>query len=200
MLNFFFYCRDGQTIEFITETAHVSKYVTPSKPGALCMALGSRLFFADELTGDIFQLDCSKMPPARVPGFTPTQETGIYDLCYVTHQNKDLIITTSGERGISAYRPGTGELLWKNMGILPGTERVMYACGVTADRRGHIFVCDSGNECIQLFSTDGMYLGEAFRTQGRGRPDLIRWCENVSCLAVTFELAGQWSVHIIKVE
>ena len=76
----------------------------------------------------------------------------------------------------------------------------MNACGVATDRRGHIFVCDGANECIQLFSTDGRYLGEVFRKQGRGRPDLIRWFEYVSRLVVTYELAGKWSVHVIKVE
>ena len=140
------------------------------------------------------------MPPARVRGFIPTQDTGIYDLCHLTHQNQELIITTSGESGISAYKPSTGQLQWKNVGILAGSDRVMNACGVTADRRGRIFVCDSANECIQLFCSDGRYLGQVFRTHGRGRPDLIRWCENVSCLVVTLQSAGRWSVHVIKVE
>ena len=174
------------------------KFVTPCNPSALCVGPGSILFFVDELTSHIFQLDCSKIPPARVVAFTPTQETKIYDLSYLTHQNKDLIITTNGESGVSAYRLYTGELQWNYMGTMPGTDKVMNACGVATDRRGHIFVCDSANKCIQLFSPDGRYLGEAFRKQGRGRPDQIRWFEHVSRLVVTYELAGNGPFMLSK--
>ena len=164
------------------------------------MGPGIMLFFVDELTSDIFQLDCRKMPPVRVACFTPTQETKIYDLCYLRHQNKDLVVTTNGKSGVSAYRLYTGELEWKNMGKMPGTEGVIDACGVATDGYRHIFVCDSANECIQLFSMDGRYLGEAFRKQGGSRPDQIRWFENASRLVVTYKFAGKWSIHVIKVE
>ena len=99
----FFSFSDRQSIEFITDSECVSKFVTPCNPSALCLGAGSMLFFVDELTSHIFQLDCSKMPPARVVAFTQTQKTKIYDLSYFTHQNKDLIVTTNGESGVSAY-------------------------------------------------------------------------------------------------
>ena len=117
-----------------------------------------------------------------------------------SHTKTNLIVTTNGKSGVSAYRLYTGELQWNDMGKMPGTEKVMNACGVATDRRGHIFVCDSANECIQFFSPDGRYLGEAFRKQGRGRPHHIRWFEHVSRPVVTYELAGKWSIHVIKVE
>ena len=40
-----------------------------------------------------------------------------------------------------------------------GLEKKIYSYGLTTDKRGHLFVTDYNNECIQMFSaSDGQYL------------------------------------------
>ena len=43
-------------------------------------------------------------------------------------------------------------------------EKEMFSYVVTTDRRGHLFVTDYNNECMQMFSTsDGKYLGSLMK-------------------------------------
>ena len=158
------------------------------RPGVLCVGVESMLLFVDDsaLPRKIIHLDCSKLPDTRWDGFTQTEEHQIHDICFVRQPvNTKLLITANGESGISAYTVKTGCLEWKNKGVVPGTEQEMNACAVAADSHGRVFVCDSANKCIQLFSIDGAYLGKAFCAEIKGTPSEIRWYNGLSYLAVT---------------
>ena len=195
----------------MSESAVSSIDVAPHYPGALCVGPESMLFFVDgsAFPHKIFQLDCSVMPyEIRRSGFTQTEEYQIYDICCVKYRfNTNLIITANGERGITAYTMAntfvkTGCLEWKHEGVIPGTELEMNACAVAADSHGRVFVCDSANRCIQLFSIDGKYLGEVLWSEIRGTPSAIRWYNDLSCLAITsydFENDTR-CILIVKVE
>ena len=56
-------------------------------------------------------------------------------------------------------------------------ENEMEAWGVTADGCGHLYVSDWANECIQMFTIDGDYLGPVLKKgeQGLGTPGRILW-------------------------
>ena len=49
--------------------------------------------------------------------------------------------------------------LWSVHGFLPdGMKSKIKPSGITTDGRGHLFICDIFNECIQILDTDGTYL------------------------------------------
>ena len=53
-------------------------------------------------------------------------------------------------------------------GYLPGMEHKINPRAVTTDEEGHLFVCDDYNDCLQMFSTDGRYLGAMLRQGAQG--------------------------------
>ena len=63
-------------------------------------------------------------------------------------------------------------------GKLPGMMFNIAVREVTADDRGHVFVCDSSNKYIHVLSTrDGSHLGVAAGEgeEGVGRPCKVAW-------------------------
>lgn len=163
LTNSFFYCSCRGTLEFMTTEKKISSVNVEQRnysSGALCVGLESMLFFVDDsaLPLKIIHLDCSKVSDTRWDGFTQTEEHQIYDICFVRQPvNTKLLITANGESGISAYTMSTGSLEWKIEGVIPRTKKRMNARAVAADSHGRVFVCDSANKCIQLFSIDGAY-------------------------------------------
>ena len=178
--------------------------VAPHHPGALCVGPGSKMFFVDcsAFPLKIFQLNFSKLPrPTRKSGFTQTKERQINDMCCVDHRrNTKLLITANGDSGISAYTVNTGSVEWKIEGVIPGTENRMNARAVAADSHGRVFVCDSSNRCIQLFSIDGKYLGEVLSADIIGTPIAIRWYKDLSYLAITTYDFDDDTRHILVVK
>ena len=73
--------------------------------------------------------------------------------------------------------PDPQKVEWQVSGKLAGMEREMWPWGVTADECGHVFVCDKGNECVQLFSINGIYKGVLRIDHDDKTPKLIRWSE-----------------------
>ena len=124
---------------------------------------------------------------------THVQEDFITDMCRVEGTN-NLIITLTGwcreikGTGFYSYNVDTEEQKWKvkekNPTSMP--DNICFA-GVTTDGNGHLFVCDINNSCVQMFSTDGTYIGPLIKKgdQGLGCPEWIRWCEASSSLVVS---------------
>ena len=76
----------------------------------------------------------------------------------------------------------------------------MDAWGVTTDMRGHLFICDHENDCVQMFSTDGKYMGALLKKQlGFGKPREILWCESSSCFVVAHETRDYYNVSVLKI-
>ena len=49
--------------------------------------------------------------------------------------------------------------LWNLCNFKPdGMKSIMKPSGITTDRRGHLFISDAANGCIQIFDTDGTYV------------------------------------------
>ena len=107
------------------------------------------------------------------------------DLC---SYHSSFLFITRGRDGIYCYNLDTGNIVWSANGKPSGMSQQMKLSGVTTDGRDHLFVCDSGNSCIQMFSvSDGKHLGALLKAgeEEMGTPHLIRWCFRSSSLIVT---------------
>ena len=134
-------------------------------------------------------LECAFSPPKPAVGtnMTSTKQGQVWDMCCVQQRQKEVLVTTRGfDGGVYGYNTTTGELEWRMKCKLPGVKKEISPRGVTTDGRGNIYVCDDSNECIQLFSVDGVYNGSVMK-EGKpslGEPCRIRWCSRTSSMVV----------------
>ena len=164
--------------------------VTPHLPGRLCTSSPTTLLYLDytQKPCQVRALDCSSSTPKPAKNIIHVpQQSGIYDICCVTHNNKQLLYITHGYKGLFTYNTRTDQPDWNFTGNVPGMKKAIGPQGVTSDSNGHLFVCDVHNACIQLFSvTNGKYFGTYLMKgeEGLGTPRLIRWCRNTASLVV----------------
>ena len=124
--------------------------------------------------------------PSKYPLFGRIKALGDarYSVC-VSQEGHQLIIKSFGHNGVFACDSVTGEIRWKVRGRLPGMQKWMTAHGIDTDERGHLFVCDTNNQCIHMFSLNGAYLGVLLKSEDRlGIPLKICWCRETSSAAV----------------
>ena len=50
-----------------------------------------------------------------------------------------------------------------------------YPCGVACDKTGKVYVADSGNQCIQVFTAEGKFL-RMFGRYSKGKGELDYTC------------------------
>ena len=63
----------------------------------------------------------------------------------------------------------------------------MTARGIDTDGLGHLLVCDTANQCVQMFNLDGDYLGillSSAEEKRLGTPLEIRWNHKISAAVV----------------
>ena len=74
--------------------------------------------------------------------------------------------------------------------------------GVTTDGRGHLFVCDQQNACVQMFSTDGVYMGTVLLTRENGmfEPSLLRWSDRMSALIIVHQNREETWISVVNVQ
>ena len=100
---------------------------------------------------------------------------------------------------LTAYVLGTSEVLWEVGGKLLDMKGELCPLSVTCDGRGHMFVCDGGNDCVQLFSAaDGRYLGPVLREELLD-PVSVRWSEETASLLVTHSVDDQRCLSAVTV-
>ena len=177
--------------------------VAAQSPGSICSAKPSLLLYINTAVfpREIRQLNCSTFPPTATEVVTRTGQSIICDLCCINREGETLVIITSCKIGISAYKFGKDCLEW-NVSSVPNSDcdqKKIDARGITAVDDRYLAVCDYNNECIQMISKPGRYLGAAYKFRNRGCPDMIEWCSDTSCLFVTCQLGDSWSIQIIKV-
>ena len=129
------------------------------------------------------------------------EELIIYDTC---SYHSSFLFITRGHDGIYCYNLDTGNIAWSANGKPPGMSQQMKLSGVTTDGRGHLFVCDGGNSCIQMFSvSDGKHLGALLKAgeEELGTPHLIGWCSRSSSLIVTHRSgrSNRWCLSVVFV-
>ena len=89
-------------------------------------------------------------------------------MCCTQVGDKQLLVTTRGKDGITAYNIDSDKLQWSVKGKLPGMETVLNAWGLATDGYGHLFVCDYDSACIHKFSARGVYIGAVLKKGDRG--------------------------------
>ncbi len=101
------------------------------------------------------------------------------------------LLVVVGE-GMSAYNTDSGELEWVAKVI---AEKPFAPHSVTSDGRGHLFVSDTANRCIQVFSTEGTHLGPILSEDkwDLGSPTSLDWADSIPALVV------QTDKHEVKV-
>ena len=74
----------------------------------------------------------------------------------------------------------------------------MNVFSITTDGRGHIFIADTFNCLVLMFSSDGVELGTVMDLKDIGTPGPIYWCESLmSLLVFCEELHHQWKIVAI---
>ena len=104
-------------------------------------------------------LNCSNSHP-KLDGqfYSPALGQRIKDMCVTKGEDgKDILICLYESCG-GIFAGDTNTHLWSIHGGVGG-KKMIECVSVTTDNRGHLFVCNTANQCIQVFSTDGVYLG-----------------------------------------
>ena len=120
-------------------------------------------------------------------------------MCCTQVGDKQLLVTTRGKDGITAYNIDSDKLQWSVKGKLPGMETVLNAWGLATDGYGHLFVCDYDSACIHKFSARGVYIGAVLKKgdQGFGQPWGIN-CYARSSLIVVHITKAQYQISKVQ--
>ena len=205
------FCRESQVIDFYDvnslRTAVRSHSVAPDYPFRLYTSTtspGIMLYTICKPNKQVVKwLDCSSDPPTLKNTRTNIPLVGnqfIEDMCLVACRKTDLLVTTQNFGGVYAYVAGTDNLRWYFGGYHRGIDKWINAVGITSNGRGHLFVSDIGNNCIQMLSTDGTFLGSVLRggKSGLGNPQRIRWCSRSNSLVIAHKRQGLFSIDVIQ--
>ena len=117
---------------------------------------------------------------------TLTKDKTTGDITFAQVSDEEFLISAHW-RGIFSFNTITGQLKWSVKGRLQDMKEDLYACRITSDDHGNLFVSDSANKALQMFSvSDGRYLGCLFREgeNGFGKPWEVCWCNEMSSLLV----------------
>ena len=145
--------------------------------------MDSRLFCQHE-TNILTSLNYTTGNPNYEEITTIDRSAQIRDMHFVGENKEIAICLYHGHSGIYA-RSLANQLLWNIEGAFDGQKEIRCVSFAT-DGRGHLFVCDEANECIQLFTTDGLYICRLIGRgeRGLGEPFLVRWCKRTSSLII----------------
>ena len=155
----------------------MEKVISWAKPGRLFQATPAKLLFVDMSKNphQIHWLYCNKKSWNKPDLTTFTNHSRVDDLCIVIHEGKELLVTSNSTRpALGAYNTNGSTLEWNAPEKLPNMKKSRPA-GITTDGYGNVFVCDKLNQCIQVFSGGGNYLGGILKSSGFGMLRHIRW-------------------------
>ena len=163
--------------------------VSPRRPGRLCTVSSTTLLYTDDSKKprEVRWLDCTTTPPRPTSGrhITHTQDDVIGDLCCVKHPNKQLLITVHKSGGINSYNTSSNKREWCVNGEMTEGDENICPRRIVTDGCGHLFVIDTGNDCVQMFSTDSVYMGRLLREEHCfGKLSKFDWCDETSSLVV----------------
>ena len=183
-----------------------SHSVAPHRPTILQTIASSILIYLDvsKQPTEVHWLHLydSKPKAAAAKYVIPTQLSRVHDMCVIQDADKQLFVVAADIEGLFAFNIETGNLEWKVDENVPGMEQIIDANGVTHDGRGHLFVADRNNGCVQMFSlSDGQYLGPLKKgLETISDPGSIHWNAETSSLVVACYLNGKWQLNIINVQ
>ena len=204
-----FISRDKKKIDFHnTEDLRevVLSHTVRHQPGRLCTASPTVLLYEDRtrVPCEIRWLNCNVSPPKPVTGknITFTKQDMIWDMCYVEHEGKQLLVTTRGFVGIFAYNLRTDEREWRVKGRRGGMKKEIGVESITTDGCGNLFVCGYKNASIWLFSTGGNYLATIMRHKSLDdvQPWCISWSKKMSYLLVAHTTSKDENFYVTSIK
>ena len=103
--------------------------------------------------------------------------------------------------GVQAYDTRANKLEWQVKGKLAGMQKELEASSMAADGRGYLFVVDDANSCVQMFWTDGSYMGAILKYADNRPADQWRicWCAGLSSLIVASVQDNSYHVGVFKI-
>ena len=182
-----------------------SHSVAPHRPTILDTIASSTLIYVDvsKEPNEVYWLDLSESKPKLAAGkcVVPTQMYSMRDVCVIQDSDKQLLVVAADIDGLFAYNIESGKLEWK-MDEMFGMEQTIDANGVAQDGRGHLFVADRSNGCVQMFSVSvGQYLGPLTKgLETISDPGIVHWSAQMSSLVVGCHIQGKWHINVVNVQ
>ena len=101
-----------------------------------------------------------------------------------------LLIATCGTSGVAAYILESKKIHWGvTGGCFRGMKEEMCDEAITTDGDKHLFVVDSANRCIHIFTLDGFHVSILVKQGllGVGNPRHVAWCSATSSLVIAHD-------------
>ena len=175
--------------------------VAPHRPWEICTSSNSSLWYeSSHGVSEFHQLDCSSFPCLTSDKVLNTD--CVYGMCCAEFDGKSLLVMACYDDSVKAYNTDTREMVWSIIGEMPLSEKPLVARAITSDKHGRLFVCDKGNKCIHIFSTDGKYVTTLLREgeQGLGELYHICWSEQLSGLIVVHSKDNKIWISLVKIQ
>ena len=133
---------------------------------------------------------------------THTDQGTIFDMCCIQSENKQLLITALGYKGVNAYNTSKETLEWEVKGKVPCMKKILSAARVATNGHDQVIVCDDYNDCIQMLTMEGHYMGTVSLDSDSvlGKPSRIDWCKNTSSLALVHAKEAKLGISKIKID
>lgn len=179
------------------ETVLRQQKIAWGAPGRMFQAHPSTLLCVNKNRRRMHWIDCSTREH-KILSVTRTSHIDIQDMCIVQQDGKQILVTSNSFAGLNAYDVTSGVVSWSVIGRPPGMAEQLCSVGVATDKRGHLFVCDSSNKCIHIFTTSGNYMGPILKNHPLGTPQLVRWHEQKSLLIVATIIQSNFHIGLIK--
>ena len=170
-------------------------------------AVAAALLYEDFDEGQVRWLGCSTSPPQEYGAVTSSAGAEISDLCLVERDGKILSVIVTRSGMLFAIDVISQVTKWEAKWDLgESMSHPLYAKNVTSDWHGHLFVSDSNNKCIQMFSVDGFYVGPILHTNDarlqvteKGPVTLhwIRTFKRTSTVGIVYKTKGKWYIGVI---
>ena len=151
-------------------------------------------------------MSCQTMPPTTSDMVNTDSNLDLprsaSDISLVNHKDTQLVAICSSGRGIICFDKTFNKSLWAIKGAFRECDAEMKVEGVTTDDMGHIFVCDSKNSCIRIFSTSGIYTDTILRDGEAGLGQLLKakWCSTTGSLVVAHCVEGKINLTALKLD
>ena len=179
----------------------VTHSVAPARPSRLFTTRPALLNYIDYSMDSprVRSLDCSALPskPKTSGVSISTQKKEVWDFCSVPNADRQLMVIAHGltkwfllkngqtnkiksDSELWAFDTDTGGLEWTIKGKLSGMEKEMCAEALASDGHGILFVYDTNNSCVEMFSANGTFTHVFLREgeQGLGKLKMILWHSN----------------------
>ena len=123
-------------------------------------------------------------------------------MCFAYEDTVKIFSVGSNFTGKYVHAYGVKDL-WLLHNFQPdGMKYEMNPSGITTDGRGHLFICDKANKCIQIVDTDGTYMCpvDCSCKVELGIPERLDWSKSESALVVTHKVIGKCFISVLKIQ